>query len=53
MPLAELKQLIKQDSSINEKITIPLEKGTNKVYFSVRDNSQAKSLRKLDIVRIK
>ena len=53
MSMAELKQLINQGSSINEKITIPLEKGTNKIYFSVRDNVHLKRLRKLDIVKIK
>jgi len=49
----ELRKNIKVRLSLSEMIKIPLEKGTNKIYFSLRDNIQQKRLRKLDIIRIK
>ncbi len=48
-----LKKNITEGYSVNEEITIPLEKGTNKIYFSVLDRIQQKRLRKLDIIKIK
>jgi len=51
--LRRFKKNITESYSIPEKITIPLEKGTNKIYFSVRDKIQQKRLRKLDIIKIK
>ncbi len=50
---AQLRANIKEGSTIADVILIPLEKGTNKIYFSVRDEVRKKSLRKLDIVKIK
>ncbi len=47
------KKNIKEGNSLTEHMTIPLEKGTNKVYFSLRDKIQQKRLRKLEIIRIK
>lgn len=51
--LNKLKNRIKENYSHNIKMTVPLEKGTNKIYFSVRDNVNKKILRKLDILKIK
>ena len=48
-----LKKNIQEGYSSSEMIRIPLEKGTNKIYFSLRDNIQQKILRKLDIIKIK
>ena len=48
-----LKKNIQEGYSADEMIRIPLEKGTNKIYFSLRDNIQQKRLRKLDIIKIK
>jgi len=36
-----------------ESFVVPLNKGKNEIYFSVRDNISQKRLRKLDIVEIK
>ncbi len=44
---------IKERLSLTEMIMIPLEKGTNKIYFSLRDNILQKRLRKLEIIKIK
>ncbi|MFQ6109657.1 MAG: GWxTD domain-containing protein [Candidatus Aminicenantales bacterium] len=49
----QIRANIKQGRTIAEAILIPLEKGTNRVYFSVRDNVRQKRLRKLDIIKIK
>lgn len=48
-----LKRNIKEGLSLTDKITIPLEKGTNRIYFSVQDNVSHKRLRKLEIIKIK
>lgn len=48
-----LKQSIREGISLTESIMIPLERGTNKIYFSLLDKTQLKRLRKLEIVRIK
>lgn len=49
----KIRNNIKQGRTITESILIPLEKGTNRVYFSVRDKVRKKRLRKLDIIKIK
>ena len=49
----DLKRNTRRGYSIKEDIVVPLEKGTNKIYFSLRDNIQQKRLRKLDIIKIK
>jgi GWxTD domain-containing protein len=49
----QIREKIDGGDSIVESITIPLEKGTNKVYFSVQDKIQRQRLRKLDIIKIK
>ena len=51
--LEKLKTVIKEGSSLTEIVIVPLEKGTNKIYFSVRDKIQQRRLRKLDILKIK
>lgn len=48
-----LKRNIQEGLSLTEMIVIPLEKGTNEIYFSLRDNVIQKRLRKLDIIKIK
>jgi hypothetical protein len=53
LSLEDLKKNLREAYSLYEKITVPLEKGTNKIYFSLRDNIQQKRLRKLDIATIK
>jgi len=53
LSLENLRKNIKEGYSLREKIKIPLERGTNKIYFSLRDNIQQKRLRKLDIIKIK
>jgi len=53
LSVEKLKKNIKEGLSITEEIMIPLEKGTNEIYFSLRDNIQQKRLRKLDIIKIK
>lgn len=49
----QIREKIDGGDSIVESITIPLEKGTNKIYFSVQDKIQQQRLRKLDIIQIK
>ena len=49
----DLKRNIKEGLSLIDVIMIPLEKGTNEIYFSLRDNIQQKRLRKLEIIKIK
>jgi GWxTD domain-containing protein len=49
----QIRNKINEGHSITGSILIPLEKGTNKVYFSVRDKVRSKRLRKLDIIKIK
>lgn len=53
LSLENLKKNIKEGISLTEYMIIPLEKGTNQIYFSLRDNVQQKRLRKLEIIRIK
>ncbi len=48
-----LEKNIKEGLSLTERITIPLEKGTNRIYFSVQDNVAQKKLRKLEIIKVK
>jgi len=48
-----LKKNIQEGYSVGEIIRIPLEKGTNKIYYTLRDNIKQKRLRKLDIIKIK
>jgi GWxTD domain-containing protein len=48
-----LKINISQRYTIRESFFVPLNKGKNEIYFSVRDNISQKRLRKLDIVEIK
>ena len=49
----KLRVGIKEGNSLNEKIKVPLSRGTNEIYFSLRDRIQQKRLRKLSIVKIK
>jgi GWxTD domain-containing protein len=44
---------ISQRYNLVESFVVPLNKGKNEIYFSVRDNILQKRLRKLDIVEIK
>jgi len=53
LSLEKLRKNIKEGYSLSEKIIIPLERGTNKIYFSLRDRIQQKRLRKLNIIKIK
>ncbi len=48
-----LKRNIKEGLFLRDTITIPLEKGTNRIYFSARDNVSQKRLRKLETIEIK
>ncbi|GEM_PF-275702 len=48
----DLKRSIKEGLSLREAIMIPLERGTNRIYFSVRDRVSQKRLRKLEIIKI-
>jgi GWxTD domain-containing protein len=48
-----LKKNIKEGHILIEYMMIPLEKGTNQIYFSLHDNIQQKRLRKLDVIKIK
>lgn len=52
LPLERLKSFIKDGRSLTETLTVPLERGTNTIYFSLNDRTQQKRLRKLDIIRI-
>jgi GWxTD domain-containing protein len=49
----KLEENIKEGLSLRDTITIPLEKGTNRIYFSTQDNVSQKRLRKLDTIEIK
>ncbi|MDH4270377.1 MAG: GWxTD domain-containing protein [Candidatus Aminicenantes bacterium] len=49
----ELERNIREALSLTDTFVIPLEKGTNRLYFSVRDNVSQKRLRKLETIRIK
>jgi len=51
--LEKLRKIIKERYSHNEKIKVPLGKGANEIYFSLRDRIQQKRVRKLSIVEIK
>jgi GWxTD domain-containing protein len=53
LSLNRLKKNIKEGQILTEHMMIPLEKGTNRIYFSLRDNIQQKRLRKLDVIKIK
>jgi GWxTD domain-containing protein len=53
LSLEELRTRLKERFSIDEVIDIPLEKGTNNIYFTLRDNIRPRRLRKLEIIRIK
>ncbi len=53
LSLENLKKHIKEGHILTEYLMIPLEKGTNRIYFSLRDNIQQKRLRKLDVITIK
>ena len=48
-----LKKNISERYTIMESFVVPLSKGKNEIYFSVRDNILQKRLRKLDIIEIK
>lgn len=49
----KLEGNIKSGSALTQEVMIPLEKGTNRVYFSVLDRVSQTRLRKLEIIRIK
>ncbi|MDH7513757.1 MAG: GWxTD domain-containing protein [Clostridiales bacterium] len=53
LSLERLASSIKEGSSLTESLTVPLEKGTNTIYFSLFDKTQQKRLRKLEIIKIK
>ncbi len=53
LSLENLKKNIKKGQILTEYMRIPLEKGTNRIYFSLRDNIQQKRLRKLDVIKIR
>jgi GWxTD domain-containing protein len=53
LPEELLKRNINGDFSLTEMIVVPLEKGTNEICFSLRDNVIQKRLRKLEIIKIK
>lgn len=53
LSLEDLRTSIKDRHSLNEVIDIPLEKGANNIYFSLRDNIRQRRLRKLDVINIK
>jgi len=53
LSVENLKINIREGQSLKESMIIPLEKGTNRIYFSVRDKIQQRRLRKLDILKIK
>ena len=48
----KLEGNIKAGSALSEAVMVPLEKGTNQVYFSVLDRVSQDRLRKLQIIRI-
>lgn len=49
----ELRKNIEQGSSLREGIRVPVSRGKNRIYFSVRDKIQGKRLRKLYELSIK
>jgi hypothetical protein len=53
LSLEDLRAKLKERYLINDVISIPLEKGENKIYFTLRDNIRQRRLRKLEIIRIK
>jgi hypothetical protein len=53
LSLEDLRTSIKDRHSLSEVINIPLEKGANNIYFSLRDNIRQRRLRKLDVINIK
>ncbi len=53
LSLEELEASLINKRMLSEVIIIPLEKGANNIYFSLRDNIREKRLRKLDVVNIK
>jgi GWxTD domain-containing protein len=53
LPLKDLRTQIKDRHVLREVINVPLEKGANNIYFSLRDNIRQRRLRKLEIIRIK
>lgn len=53
LSLENLKKNIREGHVLTAQMMIPLEKGTNRIYFSLRDNIQQKRLRKLDVIKIK
>jgi GWxTD domain-containing protein len=48
-----LERSIKEGLSLRDTIMIPLEKGTNRIIFSVQDRVSRQKLRKLEIITIK
>jgi hypothetical protein len=50
---ADLERNIREGLSLTDTIVIPLEKGTNRIYFSVLDKVSQKRLRKLETIKIK
>ena len=53
LPLEELRTSLKERYLINDVIDIPLEKGENNIYFTLRDNIRKRRLRKLETIIIK
>lgn len=53
LSLEDLRTSLKDRQTLSEVISVPLEKGTNNIYFSLSDNIRQKRLRKLDVVNIK
>jgi len=53
LSLDDLRTSIKERHIISEAINVPLEKGANNIYFSLRDNIRRRRLRKLETIRIK
>ncbi len=53
LSLESLRKRIGEGLFLAETIVVPLEKGINKIYFSVRDNVVQKRLRKLELIKIK
>jgi len=53
LSLYSLRRNITEKLFLEESIQIPVEKGRNKIYFSILDKVQQKRLRKLGILKIK
>ena len=53
LSLKKLHQLVNDGVFISEEMTVPLERGTNNIYFCLRDKIQQKKLRKLETIKIK